>query len=61
MGSIQIGIDMFLKDVLHGPEFQFNLLLGSKLTKHYGATTMFSRDAFLLQDHTLQIIVVLGK
>jgi len=52
---------MFLKDVLHGPEFQFNLLLGSKLTKHYGATTMFSRDAFLLQDHTLQIIVVLGK
>ena len=33
LGSIQIGADLLLKDVLHVHEFQYNFLSVSKLTK----------------------------
>ena len=61
IGTVQIGPNLWLKDVLHVPDFQFNLLSISKLTKQTGSHVLFSHEYCFLQDHTLQKVVVLGK
>ena len=61
IGFVQIGPNLVLKDILHVPDFQFNLLSISKLTKKTGFHVLFSQDHCLLQDHMSQKVVVLGK
>ena len=61
VGTVQIGSNLCLKDVLHVPDFQFNLLSISKLTKQTGSQVLFSHEGCFLQDQTLQKVVVLVK
>jgi len=61
IGSIKIEPIFFLKDVLHVPDFQFNLISISKLTRQIGSHVLFSQDCCLLQDYISQRVVVLGK
>lgn len=61
IGSVKIGPNLCLKDVLHVPDFQFNLLSISKLTRQTNSQVLFSHECCFLRDHTLQKVVVLGK
>ena len=61
IGSIQIGPNLILRDVLHVPDFQFNLLSISKLTKKTGLVVIFSLDSCILLDPILKKVVDLGK
>lgn len=48
-GSMTLSPDLILRDVLHIPDFQFNLLSISKLTKQYSANVVFTPEFCLLQ------------
>ena len=52
---------LVLKDIMHFPDFQFNLMSISKLTRQYAANVVFTPDLCLPQGHTLQRAVILGK
>jgi len=53
IGSMYLGSDLILKEVLHTPEFQFNLLSISKLTRQFSANVIFTPECCFLQDPTM--------
>jgi len=53
VGSMSLGSGIILKDVLHTPEFQFNLLSISKLTEQLIANVVFTLECCLLQDQAM--------
>jgi len=61
VGSIVFNSGLELKDVIHILDFQFNLLSISKLTRQYSTNVVFTPDLCLLQGHTMQRAVALGK
>ena len=61
IGSMFLGPSIILKDILHTPEFQFNLLSISKLTKQFSANVIFTPECCVLQDQAMKRAVILGK
>ena len=52
---------LVLTKVLHIPNFHFNLSSISKLTRQYSANVVFTPDVCLLQGHTLEKDLILGR
>ena len=60
IGSVQLTPRLTLPNVLHVPDFQFNLLLVHKLCEQIAGKVIFSTTDYVLQGLTSQE-VVLGK
>ena len=45
IGSVVLNASLILQDVLHVPDFQFNLLSASKLAKHLSISVVFTVDS----------------
>jgi len=61
VGSMKLQPGLILRDVLHILDFQFNVLSISKLTRQYSANVVFTLNACLLQGHTWEKVLTLGK
>ena len=61
IGSMELVSGLILTEVLHIPDFHFNLLSVSKLTKQYSANVIFTPNVCLLQGHTLGKDLILGR
>jgi len=61
IGSMVLSLSLILREVLHIPDFHFNLLSISKLTKQYSANVSFTPDVCMFQGHTLNKDLILGK
>jgi len=61
IGTVLLGHNFQLQDVLCVPDFQFNLLSASKLTKQLSSYIIFTPAAYMVQDIHKQSSVVLGK
>ena len=61
IGIVELSTNLTLHDVLHVPEFQFNLLSASKLAKHLSTSIVFTPNSCYIQDHLKDKKVVLGE
>jgi len=61
VGSTFLGPSITLKDILYTPEFQFNLLSISKLTKQLSANVIFTPECCILRDQAKKKEVILGE
>ena len=61
VGSMFLGPDIILRDILHALEFQFNLLSIRKLTKQLSANIIFTPECCILQDRAMKKEITLGK
>lgn len=61
IGSFALNSRQKLKDVLHVPDFKFNLISVSKLIKDLGCCVIFVLDFAILQDHNNRMILGIGK
>jgi len=61
VGSMALGHDIILKDVLYTPAFRFNLLSISRLTKQLSANVLFTPECCILQDQAMRKEIILGK
>ncbi|KAL2901370.1 Retrovirus-related Pol polyprotein from transposon RE2 [Bienertia sinuspersici] len=60
-GTIKIGLNIVLKDVLYAPEFRFNLISVPKLCKDMNVYTYFSGDGCYIQDPSQTTYQQLGR
>ena len=51
VGTVVLHPNIILQDVLHIPDFQFNLLSASKLAKQLSCSVVFTATSCYLQDH----------
>jgi len=58
VGHIQLAPNLVLDNVLHVPEFQFNLLSISRLTKQFNTNVIFTPSTCLIQDPTMQTVTL---
>jgi len=61
VGTIILSKDIILQEVLHVPDFHFNILSASKIAKHLSSNVVFSRSVCYIQDPLKNKQVVLGK
>ena len=61
IGSVVIADGIELQQVLCVPNFHFNLLSASKLTKQLSSNVVFTPTTCLIQDNLRQTSMVLGK
>ncbi|KAL2897026.1 Retrovirus-related Pol polyprotein from transposon RE1 [Bienertia sinuspersici] len=61
IGTVKLNSHVTLHDVLFVPSFKFNLVAVPKLTKDTSYSISFTSDLCLLQDHTLNQPIVLGR
>ena len=61
VGSMTVDPGLVLKNVLHSPEFQFNVLYITRHTKQFLPNVTFTPDLCLLQEPTMQRAVILVK
>ncbi|KAJ8431076.1 hypothetical protein Cgig2_033684 [Carnegiea gigantea] len=61
IGIVVLGIALTLQNVLHVPEFQFNLLSASKLAKQLCSSIVFTPTSCYIQDHLKSNLLELGK
>jgi len=61
VGTIILSKVVILKEVLHVPDFQFNLLSASKIAKHLSFYVIFSPNLCYIQDPLKNKQVVYGK
>ena len=60
-GIVHLGPNIILKDVLHVPEFQFNLISVSKLCCDAGCSVSFTNNDCVLQDLSKSKHILLGR
>jgi len=61
IGNVPLNAEITLQNVLHVPDFQFNLLSASKLAKHLSSSVIFTPYSCYIQDPLKNKQVVLGK
>ena len=61
IGIVVLGSALTLQNVLHVPEFQFNLLSASKLAKQLCSSIVFTPTSCYIQDHLKSNLLELGK
>ena len=61
IGTVLLFGNIILRDVLHVPEFRFNLLSASKLAKHLSSCIVFTPDTCYIQDLLKSKQQVLGR
>lgn len=61
IGKVVLGTSLTLQDVLHVPEFQFNLLSASKLAKHLSTSIVFTPTSCYIQDPLKNNRVAFGE
>ena len=61
LGSIRLGRNLELHNVLHIPQFKFNLLSVSCLTKSMGCKLWFDESSCALQDLSRDLMIGMGR
>jgi len=61
IGTVALNGSILLKDVLHVPDFHFNLLSAGKLAKTLSSNVVFTPTCCYLQDHLKNNQLVLGS
>ena len=61
IGSIELGSDLRLSDVLYIPQFKFNLLSVSCLTKRLHCRLWFDESSCGIQDPTRELMIGMGR
>ena len=61
IGIVKLGNGIILKNVLHVPNMQFNLISTHKLCKDMNCDIVFTHDKCMIQDHSQRSSLVLGN
>lgn len=62
VGTVQLHKDIILQNVLHIPEFHYNLISVKRLCQDFGCSVTFNTDTCYLQDHLQkELQIPLGK
>lgn len=61
IGSVQLRDNLLLSKVLYVPDFHFNLISISVLTKNHQFSVNFLIDSCIIQDHTQGKVIGMGR
>ncbi|CAA7030339.1 unnamed protein product [Microthlaspi erraticum] len=61
LGTIPLGSNLVLTDVLYIPQFKFNLLSVSSLTKSLGCKIWFDESSCVIQERTQGLMIGMGR